>query len=200
MVEMDYWFIAYILISIVLGLASVSYLYKRGQTIGAMLSMVLLTAIFVFYGLRWFSGGSLKGTTGTGQAWPPIVNLCPDFMSSVKISNGNNYTIYCVDTNDLYGLKTKTAVANYIDTGVTVNNTNYSGLIIVRSDKNTTAKTLTQDTGAGIPERRWPVLSQMKSNLGSVFSSVPELRTARWEGVYDGISATPDKLPLPGVL
>ena len=57
-------------------------LYNRGQTMGAMILLVLILLVFFFFGLRWFPGGNLNGTQPGKMAWPPIVNMCPDFMVS----------------------------------------------------------------------------------------------------------------------
>jgi hypothetical protein len=78
---MDFFFIFYLVISIVIGAGIVNFLYKRGQSIGAILTMVMLLLIFYFYYLRWFAGTGVKGKDNAG-AWPPIVNVCPDFMAS----------------------------------------------------------------------------------------------------------------------
>lgn len=197
MLEMDFWFIAYILISIVLGLAAVSYTYKRGQTISAMLLLVLLIAIFAFYGLRWFQGGSLKGTTGTNIPWPPIVNVCPDFMVSTQALDGaGNKIVYCLDTKNLYGLKSAAATNNLVASNISYNGAQYSGLIMTRGHKGTDVKNLAQDAGKARDDQRYPFLSALRTNLPSVISSVASLKDMRWEGVYDGLTATPDKAPL----
>ena len=102
---MDFWFIAYILVSAILGSSAISVLYKGGQTIGAMALLVLLLLIFVFYGLRWFKGGKLKGSTVDGKIpWPPIINMCPDFMVSYKDPSTGN--VFCYDAGNFYEMKT----------------------------------------------------------------------------------------------
>jgi hypothetical protein len=163
--------------------------------------MLLLIAIFVFYGLRWFQGTTLKGSTGTGQAWPPIVNLCPDFMVGAPgTDSAGNKRVYCVDINDIYGLKTSLEVANYMTSatlGPSIAGQNYSGLIMLRNEKTSTR--LTDDFSKAVTERRWPVLSGLKANLAGFLAQKDKFKNIRWEGVYDGLSATPDKAPLPTV-
>jgi hypothetical protein len=75
---------------------------KRQQTIAAMLALVLLIFVFIFFGLRWFPSGTLNGT-GRKPQWPPIVNVCPDFMVAWTSSDGK---AYCYDANNVYNLQT----------------------------------------------------------------------------------------------
>jgi hypothetical protein len=103
----------------------VKYMYTQNKQISAMIVLILLILVFIFFGRRWFQYGQLKGsaawvqanaaqsgqtsTVASGQCsdgsaatstnpsmWPPVVNKCPDFMIL-------NETGACVDTNKLYG-------------------------------------------------------------------------------------------------
>ena len=121
--HISYALIAYALVSIGLGLSLVKFLYSLNKPISAMIVLVLLIIMFVFFGKRWFVSGQLKGTTAATSAsasasaatattatqcggsgmpvssktfWPPIVNACPDFMTI-------DSTGACVDTHALYG-------------------------------------------------------------------------------------------------
>ena len=88
---MDYSFIAYIFICIVVGLGLFSALNSSGRTWSAILTLILCILIFVFYGLRWFrdtsSVFSYKGS------WPPIINMCPDYLVYFK----NGTVDSCID-------------------------------------------------------------------------------------------------------
>jgi hypothetical protein len=53
--------------------------------------------VFVYYGLRWFSGVSLKATQVNYKTWPPIVNMCPDFLTMHKRTIGGRTENVCVD-------------------------------------------------------------------------------------------------------
>jgi len=113
-------FILYILVSSVGGLLLLQYLYKGNKPIAAMLTLVLLILVFIFFELRWFENLKLKGTSkyvsqatngNSGSCspttqnvdsavngnWPPIINICPDYMVT---QNGK-----CVDPAQLYGNK-----------------------------------------------------------------------------------------------
>lgn len=88
---MDFSFIAYVFLCIVVGLGTFTTLNGSGRTWSGILALVLLILIFVFYGLRWFQGTtsvfSYKGS------WPPIINMCPDYL--VYFKNGTTDT--CID-------------------------------------------------------------------------------------------------------
>jgi hypothetical protein len=113
-------FILYILVSCVGGLMILRYLYQNNKPLAAMLCLVLLILVFIFFELRWFQNLRLKGaaystqpaqssqsaasgcsagSTSVDQSvssnWPPIINVCPDYM----VSKGGN----CVDPSQLYG-------------------------------------------------------------------------------------------------
>jgi hypothetical protein len=144
---------------------------------GAMISVVLLILIFVFYGLRWFSGGNLKGTTSNGKiAWPPIVNMCPDFMVSWKDSTNGN--IYCYDAGDVYGLKADGNTANVqgITRGLTINGISGQSAFLI---KGPAASSTT-----------------LKSNLDTILRD-NTANQMRWEGVWDGQLTKKEAAPTP---
>lgn len=105
---MDYYFLAYILLAIFLEFSAVSALASQGRSISAFVVAVMFLLIFVFYGQRWFtalatakqgqcgstklSGGSLK--LSYNGPWPPMVNMCPDYLVYYK-RNGSADT--CID-------------------------------------------------------------------------------------------------------
>ena len=123
---LSFAFVMYALISISLGQMLTKYMYTLNKSISAMIVLILLILVFIFFGKRWFQYGQLKGTTAwtqanaltqsgstptatTGQCsdgslasvskasvWPPVVNYCPDFM--IVDGSGN-----CIDKNKLYG-------------------------------------------------------------------------------------------------
>lgn len=90
---MEFFFIAYILISIVLISGSFFYNYVAGKTAQAgILGIGLLVAAIVF-GVRWFPGGRSVAAAASGAPWPPNINVCPDFLSLTKVGG----KFYCVD-------------------------------------------------------------------------------------------------------
>ena len=177
---MDFWVILYSLICVVVGAGSVSFLYKRDQSIAAMIALVLLILVFVFYGLRWFPGGNLNGTKPAGGPWPPIVNMCPDFMASHVDSATNK--VYCYDAANIYNMKTATAgtagTAGLAATSPTINGA-------------TQAAYLLQDPTA---TNKNPLKTTLR-NGASTLTQDSNGKYVRWEGVWDGRSVTTDRIP-----
>ena len=173
---MDFWVILYSLICVVVGAGSVSFLYKRNQTIAAMIALVLLILVFVFYGLRWFPGGSLNGTKPAGGPWPPIVNMCPDFMASFVDSSN---IVYCYDAANTYNMKTATAGrAGLAATSPIINGVSQAAYLLQNpagTDKN-------------------PLKTTLK-NGASTLTQDSNGKYIRWEGVWDGRSVTTDRIP-----
>jgi hypothetical protein len=176
---MDFWVILYSLICVVVGGGAVSFLYKRNQSIAAMITLVLLLLVFILYGLRWFPGGNLNGSKPKGGSWPPIVNMCPDFMASWKDPRDGN-KIYCYDAANLYNLKTTTVTDFSISKEV--NNVPGQAVILLQNPLGTSPAT--------------------KNPLKETLKKTPAIMTAntatsaiRWEGVWDGRLVTADRVP-----
>jgi hypothetical protein len=181
---MDYWVILYILVCVVVGGSTVAFLYKRGQTMGSMVFLVLILSVFIFYGMRWFPGGNLNGTKPKNLPWPPIVNMCPDF--TVAWTDPTTKNVYCYDAANIYGLQTATA-SSAVASGLTINGASgQSGLKLKAANPGKFTK-LSQDTAGTV----WPVLST--ANMNSIITSTPSLR---WEGVWDGRNLTTAAAPL----
>ena len=184
---MDFWVILYSLVCIIVGGGFVSMLYNRGQTMGAMVLLVLLILVFLFYGLRWFPNGNLNGTTPGAVAWPPIVNMCPDFM--VSWTNKSDNKVYCYDAANVYGLQTATA-ASPLSAGLTIGTASGQSAYLLKDPAiGTTTSTL-----ANAPTR-WPLVSALSTNSSTVLTSAA--KNMRWEGVWDGQTLTAAKAPLP---
>lgn len=88
---MDYSFIAYILLCIVVGLTLFTSLSNSGRFWSALIVLIVSILIFVFYGMRWFSGTTSR--FNYSGPWPPMINMCPDYL--VYFKNGNIDT--CID-------------------------------------------------------------------------------------------------------
>jgi hypothetical protein len=94
---MDYSLIAYIFIAAVIILTTFSKLSNSGRYWAAILSLILFILIFVFYGLRWFRGDK-SVFTYTGQ-WPPIINMCPDYLVYYKTANKRDTCVDLIGVN-----------------------------------------------------------------------------------------------------
>ena len=96
---MDFPFILYIFLSITLTLSGVYILVKSDRTLGSFLFLIGVILVLTYYGLRWFSNDSLKFTKLTATQWPPVMNLCPDFLTHIrKPDTGTKVEYVCVDT------------------------------------------------------------------------------------------------------
>lgn len=173
---MDFWVILYSLICVVVGAGSASFLYKRGQSMAAMIALVLLILVFVFFGLRWFPGGNLNGTKPVAGAWPPIVNMCPDFMASFVDSSNK---VYCYDAANIYNMKSATAgTAGLAATSPTINGAAQPAYLL-------------QNPGA---TDKNPLKTTLK-NSATTLTQDSNGKYVRWEGVWDGRSVTTDRIP-----
>jgi hypothetical protein len=90
---MDFLLIAYILVSIVLISGSFYVNFTAGRTMMAGILGFGLFIASIFFGVRWFPGGTLVSKTIQGP-WPPSINVCPDFLSLTKV----NGTPVCIDS------------------------------------------------------------------------------------------------------
>jgi hypothetical protein len=100
---MDYSFIAYIFLAIVIGLGTFTKLSNTSRLWAAILSLILFILIFVFYGMRWFRGTS-SIFTYTGS-WPPVINMCPDYLVYSKSSPIGGACIDMIGVSTNGGLK-----------------------------------------------------------------------------------------------
>lgn len=98
---MDYPFILYILLSVVLGVYVTFRLVKTDRSLTAFLYLVGVILILVYFGLRWFSGSTFALGDMTPKQWPPVLNACPDFLTlydrPVPGSNPPKTEKVCVD-------------------------------------------------------------------------------------------------------
>lgn len=94
---MDYLFILYIFLSIAIIWGGAVALIQSDRSIGGFLYVIGAILVLVYYGLRWFSGVSLKATAVPTGSWPPVINLCPDFLTMHKRVIGGKSENVCVD-------------------------------------------------------------------------------------------------------
>jgi hypothetical protein len=175
---MDFWVILYSLICVVVGGGAVSFLYNRNQSMGAMITLVLLLLVFILYGLRWFPGGNLNGSQPKAGSWPPIVNMCPDFMVSWK--DPADSKVYCYDAANLYNLKTSSNTK--LVSGKTINNVSGQSAILLQDPKGTTPATMN------------PLKNKLKTTPTEITAD-SATSLIRWEGVWDGRLVNADRVP-----
>jgi hypothetical protein len=93
--------IAYIFICLALGLGTFRALSNSERFWGAIIALILFILIFVFFGLRWFTGTNTVFTYA--GAWPPIINMCPDYLVYFKKGTVDS----CID---MLGVSTKPGI------------------------------------------------------------------------------------------
>jgi hypothetical protein len=86
----SYSLVAYIFVSIVLEFTLLTTLLQSGRMIAGILGLLLVLGVLILFGMRWFGTSSTSPYKG---AWPPIINMCPDYL--VYFKNGGADT--CVD-------------------------------------------------------------------------------------------------------
>ena len=83
------WHQIYVAVYVILSIFFVVYgtnkLYATGQTRGVIFA-VGVSLVLMYFGVRWFGKGSDKP-----KKWPPVVNMCPDYLTYVPSLPG------CVD-------------------------------------------------------------------------------------------------------
>jgi hypothetical protein len=165
------------------------WLWNTDRQIAAGLTLVLLLLVFTFYWFRWFSPATqapipadLQTSCGTDPTippscnWPPIVNMCPDFM--VAWQNEASGDVYCYDVHDVYGLRVYNGAG--IQSGLKINNSsNQSAILIISASKNKTAVQIKDDKNG----QRWPFAHQILNNLANLCQG--NMGSLRWEGVIE---------------
>jgi len=185
--------ILYLLVSVAIAASAFNFMMKRGQGTGASIFMVLFIIIFIYYGIRWFGSNIFNAADSVKVAWPPIVNMCPDFMV-MWTDTQDGGKVYCYDAKNLYELKT--AGSNFgLTSQLTINNVaGQSAYLIKNPTQNTGATDLASDTNGS----RWPFAYKLLNNLNSITTSGGKSNLMRWEGVWDGVTTpTSANIPFP---
>lgn len=91
---MDFSFLVYIFLAFVIASGGAYALSATGRTIAAIIFFVGIIAIEAYFGTRWFQGDKERKDQPEVKSWPPSVNVCPDFLSLIKVGDVS----YCVDT------------------------------------------------------------------------------------------------------
>ena len=83
--KVNWYLVLYILVSIAGLVYGTNKVYSTGQVRGVLFAIGALI-ILVYFGLRWFGSRIDKP-----KNWPPVINMCPDYLTYVKGLRG------CVD-------------------------------------------------------------------------------------------------------
>jgi hypothetical protein len=92
-IKIDYQFILFVLFAIMVCSTAPVYFYNRTKYFAGFISLILFILIFVFFGMRWFSGSEMVGPgAGYKGVWPPQIAVCPDYFTYFKV--GTNEACY----------------------------------------------------------------------------------------------------------
>jgi hypothetical protein len=80
--KIDFSLILFVLFAFFVCSTAPSYFYREGKYMASFTSFIVFILIFVFFGMRWFSGAELVGPgAGYTGAWPPQISVCPDYLT-----------------------------------------------------------------------------------------------------------------------
>jgi len=123
----------YIIVAILVIVGGTFSVVKSGQMIGSFLFFVGVLTIFIVFGLKWFSPGSVFSKTPV--SWPPTINTCPDYLVHYgRLMPDGTKQDTCID---LIGVSKNGALKVFPkDTkgGVTTDNNCYFSLVTTSSD------------------------------------------------------------------
>lgn len=90
---MDLLFLFYIFLSAVVSTGGAYAFITKGQTAAAGIFFAGMIIVLFFFGFRWFTA---SGETTASQAgpWPPVVNMCPDYLTLYTMDGAP----VCIDT------------------------------------------------------------------------------------------------------
>jgi hypothetical protein len=94
---MSWYLILYIFAAVVIGTYPTTTLFQSGRTVSAITYVILALIVLIFFGLRWFAYTDSGSPTAS---WPPIINMCPDYLTFFKrpsMSDGSGFTPSCID-------------------------------------------------------------------------------------------------------
>jgi hypothetical protein len=186
----NYWLIAYYVICILIMANLATFFWGRGQSLAAMALVPILLLLFISFGIRWnwflekappgkIEADSACAEDSTIQSpnnpFPPVVNMCPDFMSAWKDSS--NDKVYCYDANNTYNMKA------YDGAGLTKNLTinglgGQSAYLLFNPSGNIGATNPTTDDGG----LRWPMYKLIENDFARITND-PKGKYLKWEGI-----------------
>ena len=92
----NYWYVFYVIFSVVIVAGGAFSLYSSANLGRTVIYVIGVSLIMLFFGMRWF--GNIPSTS---KLWPPTINMCPDYLTLVRVPSGPSVTSVtsgCVDT------------------------------------------------------------------------------------------------------
>ena len=69
-----FWYVVFAITFLVVGFQN---LYSTGMTAATTVFTIGSVLVFVYFGLRWYG----KGEDSMPSVWPPVINMCPDYLT-----------------------------------------------------------------------------------------------------------------------
>jgi len=186
----NYWLIAYYVVCLLIMANLAAFFWGRGQALAALAIVPMLLVVFISFGIRWnwfmekaplgtkVADGACVGTSTIeppNTPYPPVVNMCPDFMTAWKDSM--NDKIYCYDSANTYNMKTYNGAG--LKTNLTINGLGgQSAYLLFDPSQNQASTNPTTDDGG----LRWPLYALIENNFATL-SNDPQGRYLKWEGI-----------------
>ena len=100
--KVNWYLVAYVLLSILFLIHTTTKLYPMGQTRGVIYAIGTFF-VLLYFGLHWFN----KKNKRTDTVWPPVINMCPDYLTYFE----SGTTKGCVD---MLGVSTNAGLGNVV--------------------------------------------------------------------------------------
>ena len=72
------YLLIYIIVAIITIAGGTYSIVNMGKSLAAILFFIGVLAVFIVFGIKWFSRGSVFAETPV--SWPPTINTCPDYL------------------------------------------------------------------------------------------------------------------------
>ena len=167
--KINWYAVGYVILSIFAVVYGTSKLNPLGG-VRAIIYAIGASLIFIYFGFRWFTQPNT-----TPKQWPPVINMCPDYLTYVPNIEGATSTSggVCID---LLGVSTA---------GLTKLNKSETTNVNLKNSKDNATKVF-KFTSADVNASTMPAHLQTICDYCRVAG-------VTWEGVYDGDACIPIK-------
>ena len=163
----NWYMILYVVVSAMFLVYGTNKVYSTGQIRGVIFG-IGAGLVLAYFGLKWFGTVPVKN-----KRWPPVINMCPDFLTYVpNIPSTNGSTTMVPGCVDLLGVTSSTNAASafvkVLPTSISTLNASMTTKVFPYTSVDVKSVSSTSDL---------QVICDACQNAGLT-----------WEGVYDGDS------------
>ena len=168
---MELSFIFYLFAAFIIIPGTFFALSTQRKMVAGIIASVGMLSLFILFGIQYFAFDGSYVTPPNKMAWPPSINLCPDFLSLYIVGTKP----YCVDTA---GVSTKPNALAKFDPSNPITNASTPG-------ENHLFDLFTESTLSA-------------EDRAAAIKGECHTKGVTWEGVYDGLSLyTNNNIPKP---